>query len=165
MPTSETFCRMIREHQVRLTRLCYAILHDQALAEDAVQETFLKAWRNAASFRGDASERTWLSRIAVNVCRDMRRSAWFRFTDRRMTPDMLPEPADEPRASDADRELTAAVMSLPLRLREAVLLYYFQELTTPEIATTLGVSHQAVSDRLARARRKLRAALERSLPE
>lgn len=162
MSPEETLRRMIREHQPQLTRLCYAILHDRTLAEDAVQETFLKAWRGLAAFRGDATEKTWLTHIAVNVCRDLRRSAWFRFTDRRVTPDMLPEPAADAPASAADRELTAAVMSLPLRLREPVLLYYFQELTMPQIAAALGVSHQAVSSRLARARRMLRAELERS---
>ena len=163
MSAEEPLQRMIREHQAQLTRLCYALLHDRDLADDAVQETFLKAWRSMASFRGEASMKTWLSRIAVNTCRDMRRSAWLRFTERRVTPEMLPEPAGDDPASDADRELTAAVMSLPPRLREVVMLYYFEELSMPEIAGALGVSHQAVSDRLARARRKLRDELERSL--
>lgn len=93
----------------------------------------------------------------------MQRSAWFRFTDRRITPEMLPEPSGTDPASDADRELTAAVMSLPPRLREAVLLYYYQEMSMPEIAAALGVSHQAVSDRIARAKKLLRTELERSL--
>ena len=163
MSYEETLRRLIREHQGNLTRLCYAILHDRAQAEDAVQETCLRAWRGLSRFRGDAQEKTWLCRIAVNVCRDMQRSAWFRFTDRRVTPEMLPEPASADPASDEDRALTAAVMNLPPRLREAVLLYYYQELSMPEIAAALGVSHQAVSDRLARARRLLRTELERSL--
>lgn len=156
-----TLHRLIHAHQTELTRLCYAILHDRILAEDAVQETFVKAWRGLESFRGDALERTWLTRIAINTCRDLRRSAWFRLNDRRITPEMLPEATAD--ATDADRSLTVAVMSLPIRLREAVLLYYYQELSMPQVAQVLGISHQAVSDRLARARRKLRAELERSL--
>lgn len=67
MSTEEPLRRMIREHQARLTRLCYALLHDRDLADDAVQETFLKAWRSMASFRGEASMKTWLSRIAINT--------------------------------------------------------------------------------------------------
>ena len=52
---------------------CFACLNDEALAEDAVQETFLKAYRALDRFRGDAEEKTWLLRIAINTCRDLRR--------------------------------------------------------------------------------------------
>lgn len=156
----ETLSRMLRAHQSSLLQLCYALLHDQSLAEDAVQETFLKAYRGLSCFRGDSSEKTWLTSIAVNVCRDLKRNAWFRFVDRRITPDMLPEPAQE--AFPEDGIVTAAVMNLPIRLREVVLLYYYQELNSTEIAAALHISHQAVSERLRRARRKLRPILERS---
>lgn len=56
-----------------------------------MQETFLKAYRSLDSFRSDSSEKTWLMKIAMNTCRDLRRFAYFRCTDRRFTPDMLPE--------------------------------------------------------------------------
>lgn len=157
----ETIIRLFREHRTALTRLCYACLHDASLADDAVQETYLKACRHLHRRRPDASEKAWLTAIAVNTCRDMRRSAWFRLHDRHITPDMLPEPAAN--ASQEDREVTLAVMNLPGRLRETVLMHYFQGLTTQEIARTLGISHQAVSDRLRRARERLRPILERSM--
>ena len=153
----EEITRMVKEHQLALLRLCFTYLHDQELAKDAVQETFLKAYRRLPAFRHEASEKTWLSRIAINCCRDIRRSGWFRHTDRFVTPDMLPEPAVQP--TDEDNALTMEVMRLPQRLREAVLLYYFENMTTPEIAETLQISQQAVSDRLVRARRRLRQAL------
>ena len=56
--------------EVPLLRTCYLLLKDAALAEDALQETFVKAWRSYGSYRGEASEKTWLMRIAVNTCRD-----------------------------------------------------------------------------------------------
>lgn len=154
----EKITRLVEIYQLPLLRLCFAYLHDRHLAEDAVQETFLKAYRGMDAFRGEASEKTWLSRIAVNQCRDLKKSGWFRHTDRRVTLDMLPQPADRP--SEKDDALTLAVMALPVRLRETVLLYYFQDMTTVEIAQTLRVSQQAVSSRLMRARKRLRAALE-----
>ena len=86
----QTIERLITQHQTSLLRLCYVQLQDQALAEDAVQETFLKAYKGFDSFRGDSSEKTWLTRIAVNTCRDFQRGGWFKHTDRRVTPDMLP---------------------------------------------------------------------------
>ena len=66
----QTIERLITQYQTSLLRLCYVQLQDQALAEDAVQETFLKAYKGFDSFRGDSSEKTWLTRIAVNTCRD-----------------------------------------------------------------------------------------------
>ena len=154
----EKLTQLVESHQTALLRLCFAYLHDRAMAEDAVQETFLKAYRALPAFKEEASEKTWLSRIAINVCRDLRRSGWFRHTDRFVTPDMLPEPSVQP--SQRDDTVTLAVMALPIRLRESVLLYYFQDMNTGEIAAALGISQQAVSGRLSRAREKLRLALE-----
>lgn len=153
------FERLVREHQAALLRTCFLCLRDRAAAEDAVQETFVKAYRSMDSFRGECAERTWLVKIAMNVCRDLRRSAWFRFTDRRVTPEMLPE-ASAP-CSQQDEELTAAVLRLPVKEREAVLMYYYHGMTTVEISEALGVAQSSVSGRLQRARQKLRDALER----
>ena len=88
----EEITRMVNEHQLALLRLCFTYLHDRELAKDAVQETFLKAYRSLKTFRYDANEKTWLSRIAINCCRDLSRNSWFRHTDRSVTLDMLPEP-------------------------------------------------------------------------
>ena len=156
----ETITHMVQSHQEALLRLCYAYLHDQEAARDAVQETFLTASRRLHSYQGKAAEKTWLTSIAMNVCRDVRRSAWFRFQDRRVTPEMLPIAAVP--ASQEDHEITAAVMNLPVHLREVVLLYYYQELPITEIAPILHITHQAVSSRLQRARSLLKTTLERS---
>lgn len=71
---------MVETYEVSLFRTCYMYLRDKESAEDAVQETFLKAYRALHTFRGDCSEKTWLMRIAVNVCRDMGRSRWIEGT-------------------------------------------------------------------------------------
>jgi RNA polymerase sigma factor (sigma-70 family) len=154
----EEINRLVPEYQVALLRLCYAYLHDRTAAEDAVQETFLKVYRNIGRFRGDSSEKTWLMKIAVNVCRDTRRTGWFRHVNRAVTTDALPEPSTE--ASQRDREITAEVMRLPVKMREVVLLYYYQDMTTVETAEALGVTQQAVGGRLRRAKARLRAVLE-----
>ena len=150
--------RLIIDCQASLLRLCYIHLKDRALAEDAVQETFLKAYRGFDRFRGESSEKTWLCKIAVNVCRDIERGAWFRHTDRRVTPDMLPETADQ--AEEKDLDLTLAIMNLPRKLRETIILYYYQDMGTEEIAAALGIAQSSVSSRLKRGREKLRNALE-----
>ena len=149
---------MVVRYQGPLLRLCYAYLHDEELARDAVQETFIKAYKGLDSFRGDASEKTWLTRIAVNTCKDLHRSGWFRHMDRRVTPETLPEAAAP--AEPEDTGLTAAIMNLPKRLREAALLCWLQGLTYDEAADVLGITLQAVGGRLNRARNKLRESLE-----
>ena len=150
--------RMIGEHQTALLRLCYLYLHDVQLAEDAVQETFIKAYRTLDTFRSASSEKTWLTRIAMRTCCDMRRSFWFRRMDRRITPDMLPDRASE--AEEDETALTLAVMNLPRREREVILLYYYQDMNMTDIASALGLTQPTVSYRLRRAREKLRQELE-----
>ena len=154
----ETVERLVKTYQLPLKRMCCVWLRDAALAEDAVQETFLKAYRALPRFRGESSEKTWLMRIAVNTCRDAMRSGWFRHTDRRVTPDMLPEAAAP--AEAGDDALLAEVMNLPAKQREVVLLYYYQDMDTHEIAKALGIAHSSVSGRLRSARARLRAVLE-----
>ena len=74
---------MVTLYQLPILRLCILYLHDEDLAKDAVQETFIKAYRNLDGFRDASSEKTWLTRIAINTCKNVRRSAWFRHMDRR----------------------------------------------------------------------------------
>ena len=155
----EAIVRMINEWQLPLLRLCYIQLQDKGLAEDAVQETFIKAFRALDTFRGDCSEKTWLTRIAINTCRDMRRGSWFRHIDRKASLEMLPEAAVQPAEEKLD--LTIAVMNLPTKCREAIMLYYYQDMDTAEIGAVLGIAHSSVSNRLRRGRDLLRKALER----
>ena len=124
--------------------------------EDAAQETFLRAWRAYGSFRGGSSERTWLTAIAANVCRNLLRAPWER---RRVDLSLLEErPAEEPAAPDDT--VLRAVLSLPAKYRQVVVLYYYRECSTGEIAEMLGLPQGTVSVRLKRARERLRPMLK-----
>lgn len=155
---NQEFTELVKQYQTSLRRMCYAILRDEELAKDAVQETFFKAYKAMDAYRGECSEKTWLMRIAVNTCRDIRRSSWFRYMDRRVTPEDLPEPACQ--AENEDVELTLAIMRLPKHLKEVTLLYYYQDMTLRQTADALGISLSAASKRLNRAQTKLRFLLE-----
>ena len=150
----------MEQYEESLLRMCFACLNAAALAEDAVQETFLKAYRALDRFRGDAEEKTWLLRIAINTCRDLRRSAWFRHVDRKVTLDGLGEPASAQEWSEWDDPLTRAVMGLRPKYREAVLLCCYQGLTGQEAASVLKISRSAVMNRLRQAKAILRKELE-----
>lgn len=149
--------RMMQTYEKELTRLCCMYLHDVHLAQDAVQETFLKAYRKLDAFEGRASERTWLIRIAVNTCRDMCRGGWFRHVDRAVSMEELPLPVSPPSAEHI--ALTTAIMSLPPKHKEVVLLHCDQGLTIRETAKALGLTAPAVMNRLKKARVGLAKAL------
>ena len=153
------FERIVKQYQKTLLRMCYLYLRDKALAEDAVQDTFIKVYRNMNKFRGDSSEKTWIMKIAMNTCHDIHRSNWFRMIDHQISPEMLPE-ASVPFDKHED-DLVEAVMKLPVKLREVILLYYYQDMPITEIADSLNLSQSSVSGRLKRARDKLRTVLER----
>ncbi len=156
--STERFIQLVEQYQAVLLRTCYVTLKDYALAEDAVQETFLKAYQAMDGYRGDCSERTWLMRIAMNTCRDFKRRAWFRYIDRRVTPEELPEALVA--YEQKDDETIQSMMRLPYRDREVLLLYFYQDMTLREIAQSLGISVGAAHGRLEQAKKKLRAELK-----
>lgn len=141
---------MIALYGDEILRLCLLYLGDRRLAEDAFQETFIKAWRQAHTFRGESSMKTWLSRIAVNTCRDMLRSGWLRMMRKSEPIEKLMNLS----ASEQEQDTTVrdAVLRLPGKYREIIVLYYYQEMKIREIAQALRLPVNTVSTRLRRAR-------------
>lgn len=147
--------RWMREYGDGILRQCFLFLGDREQAEDAAQETFVRAWRGYGDFQGEASERTWLTAIAANVCRNILRSPWNR---RRVDLAFLedrPVTAEEP-----DDTVLRAVLSLPAKYRQVVVLYYYRECSTGEIADMLELPQGTVSVRLKRARERLKPVLK-----
>ena len=155
--TRETLDTLMVQHGSRLLRLCAMNLRDASLAQDAVQDTFLKAFQQFHRFRGDADALTWLTAIAINVCRDYHRTAWFRHVDRHVEADDLPCAAD---FAYPDNTVIRAVMALPPRYREVILLRYYQDMKQKEVAATLRISERAVRQRLKKANQILREELK-----
>ena len=137
----------------------FLYLSDQTQAEDATQDTWIKAWKHMDDFerKGIANEKAWLLRIAINTCKDYRRTAWFRHVDRSKALDELPPQliAVEPE----DRTLTLMVMDLPDRYKQVILLHFFQGLTMQETADALGASQSTVHRRLKKAEELLKGSL------
>ncbi len=148
----------MEQWEVPLLRTCYLLVKDVALAEDAVQDTFVKAWQAHDHFRGEASEKSWLMRIAVNTCRDLRRGKWFRHVDRQVRMEDLPEPAET--FQWEDDTVTRAILALPDGLRQVVTLRYYQGFTIQEAADILKLSRRIVHYRLEKAERLLKESLE-----
>lgn len=140
-------------------------------ASELTQETFVRVWQQREKFRPDAEFRPWLFSIAVNLARN--RLRWWR---RRLAVSLdewseveQPEsgsgraekPAGTEKLEQAERSLAVrdAVAALPVELREAIVLFEYEELSHAEIAAVLGCTAKAVESRIYRAREKLRKAL------
>ena len=144
---------LIDQHGDDILRLCLLYMGERQLAEDAFQETFVRAWRHMNTFRGESSAKTWLSHIAVNVCRDMLRTPWLRMRrSARSVEEMehLPAPDATPR-----HELMDAIRALPDKYREVIVLVYVQDMKLREAAAQLRLPVPTVSTRLRRARVRL----------
>lgn len=165
MPSTQDACeeqltRLMRQYGDDVKRLCCVYLRDLGAAEDASQEAFIRAYEHADQLlRGEiANEKAWLMTIAVNCCRTMLRSSWMRHVDRRQSIEALPLAA--PPGRESSIALTQAVMNLPVKLREVVLLHYYQDMSLKACAQSLGISPATATRRLQQAQRKLRSELE-----
>lgn len=147
---------LVAEYGDSLLRMCFLYLKDIHLAEDAVQETFVKVYKNYAAFDQKCSEKTWMMRIAINVCKNYLRSSWWK----RIDTDAVLEnfPAAEP--DEQDETLIYRIMELPPKYKEVILLHYYQEMKVREISETLGIPEGTVSVRLKRARERLKSKLK-----
>ena len=150
--------RAMEQWETSLLRLCYTYLHDENLSQDAVQETFFRAWRAYGRFRKEANEKTWLTRIAVNVCKDMLKSAYCRHIDASVALEDLPQGSVP--FSFGDDTVTKAVLNLPVKYREAVILRWLQGLSCEETARILRLPRSTVYYRLNKAQSLLKEALE-----
>ncbi len=154
------FEQYFAHYQSPILNYVYRVVGNPALAEDLTQETFARAWKARAQLPRLENPRAWLYRIATNAARDHlrreRRLAWL--------PLLGNEPAMEsehPEETLLESErMRSALLQLAPDYRIPLVLYTCQEATVAEIAVTLGLSTDAVKQRLVRARQQLRKAYE-----
>ena len=163
----EAFEQIVLRHQAEAWHAAYRFTGNAAEAEDLAQETFLRILDAASRYQRTASFRTYLFRILNRLCIDHVRKK------RPIATDILPQSADETgpsaiqRVSDRERDaaIQAALDSLPLNQRMAVVLRYFEGLSGSEMAQTMGISTKAVERLLARARKALEPRLKHLLDD
>ena len=168
---ADAFGEIVHRWERRIFALAFGMLGREEDARDATQETFLAAFRNLRGFRGDAKVSSWLHRIAVNQCITRQRRSKVRKEDaledeaerhasRFATPQELSPAwvAEDRESCDAVRR---AVNSLPLELRQVVVMKEFEELTFREISDALDVPLSTVKSRLYTALQQLQMRLEK----
>jgi RNA polymerase sigma-70 factor, ECF subfamily len=165
------FTRLVERYQTPVFNLCYRMLGDPNCAEDAAQESFLRAYRNINRFDSGRSFAAWLLSITSNYCIDQlrRRRASFISIDQRAEEDDRPMQLVDGRAvhpeaaleqSDEQRTLQCVLGKLKAIDRAAIVLRYWYEFSDAEVAETLGISVPAVKSRLFRARREIASHLD-----
>jgi RNA polymerase sigma factor (sigma-70 family) len=152
---------MVARKLPRMLALASRMLGDAVEAEDVAQEVMLRAWRQAPRWApGKARFDTWLHRVGLNLCYDRLRRRREILTDQTPErPDEGPAPDRGLEAADVGRRVDAALVRLPERQREAVILCHYQELTNIEAAALMSVSIEALESLLSRGRRALRQSL------
>ena len=168
---SDAFGEIVRRWERKIFALCFGMLGREDEARDAAQETFISAYRNISNFRGEAKVSSWLHRIAVNQCLTVKRRAKTRseeFLNDESGEDekifVAPATGSPARATEQTERLTLvrqAVGSLPVDLRQVVVMKEFEEMTFQEISDTLELPLSTVKSRLYTALRQLRMKLER----
>lgn len=150
----ERFAAAATAHRHAMYRAARVLLDSDADAEDAVSEATLRAWQAFGRLRDEKSLKGWLIKITVNCAYEHhRRGARVTYTD-----DL--EPLAGGAEDSHDFTLWDAVCRLPEDYRVATMLYYYEDMTTAEIAKALGVREGTVRSRLSRARSRLRTLLE-----
>ena len=172
LPTSQLL-RVLSSGLPSLYRRAYRLLGNEADAEDVLQETFLKAYRNIGRFKGESQFYTWLVRIAMNEgltkLRRRRASNWISLDEPENSEDSTSEPhdiedwRDNPEESYGRAELRTilshALQGLEAPLRLVFVLRHIADLSSRDTARVLGLTDAAVRSRLLRARLKLRKRL------
>jgi RNA polymerase sigma-70 factor (ECF subfamily) len=158
----DAFYSLIDRHDHALRGLAYRLLENPDAMDDALQESYLKAFRALPRFEGDSAFKSWLYRIVYNTCLDelrRRKVGVLPIESVSERPDGRPDPGDV--ATDK-LDLAAAVGSLSPDTRAAVLLVYVDGMDYRTATEILGVSRGTLASRLHRARARLQRALDGS---
>lgn len=168
---AEAFGEIVQRWERRIFVLSFGMLGREEDARDATQETFLAAFRNLRAFRGEAKVSSWLHRIAVNQCITRQRRARVRSESALETEEeknaasfaapLRYSPARVAEGRETSTAVRLAVNSLPLELRQVVLMKEFEELTFKEIADALDLPLSTVKSRLYTALKQLQMRLEK----
>lgn len=166
---ARAFEQLVTPLEGTVWRVCWHYMNQYEDAQDAAQETMLKAWRSIGDFRGDAKLETWLYRLAVNCCLDALRRKKLRAAessddlhDAGYEPvDPAPQPEQRALQNEMHGELRQALTQLPEEQRTALILSAVEGRSYEEIAAITGTAMGTVKSRINRARNSLATMLGR----
>ena len=156
--------RLMRQYGTLVMRQAYFYLKDRHKAEDVCQEVFLRMYKKQPQLPDEQSEKAYLLRVTINLCKDVLKSAWHRKVSPMIEGYDAPHPQGGPEADAVQNEekqlLYQAVLNLPAIYKDVVILFYYHDMPTGQIAKILGIPEVTVRTRLMRARNRLETALK-----
>ena len=160
------FAELVRQHRQGVINVVYRMCGDANTAEDAAQETFLKAWQNLDKYKPDSAFRNWLYKIALNSARNiMRREKPTADVGDYVMVDQNPGPERAAELTERSHIIQQSVLSLPEASRHVLVLREYEGLSYRDIAYTLDIPVGTVMSRLNYARQQLRKSLAGLLEE
>lgn len=144
---------IVAEYGPAVYRLAFAQLRNRQDAEDVFQEVFLRYVEKSPEFQSAEHEKAWLLRVTLNCCRDLWRSPWRKRS--------VPLTDDLPFETREEWELHGELKKLPQKYRAVLHLFYWEDMTTEEIARVLNCKPDTVRQRLTRGRKKLKDILDK----
>jgi RNA polymerase sigma-70 factor (ECF subfamily) len=158
--------QLYRAHHARIVQLCRLWLNDPHEAEDAAQEVFLKLFQAGSAQEQSFAWRAWLTRVALNTCRDRRRSSWWKWWREKPVEfeevpllSREPNPEEQTVSREECEQIWRLFRDLSVRQQEVFALRYVEEWSVEEVAQMLGVTSGSVKRHLFRAVHHLRKTL------
>ena len=176
--SESAFDELVRRYSTQMFKVAYGFLRSNEDAEEVVQDTFVKVYKNLKTFRGDSSFSTWLHRILINLARN--KYQWNKrrgeqqkisISEKRQTPDggdagdidfadMTQSPHALTEKNEEDERIMIAIANLPETLRESIVLRHLEDMRYEDIARIMGANIGTVKSRLSRARGALAKVLK-----
>ncbi|EJQ91947.1 sigma-70 family RNA polymerase sigma factor [Bacillus cereus ISP3191] len=156
---------IMNKYGQEVLQLVYSYVNNKEVAEDVTQDIFVKCYKSLHTYKGNSNLKTWLWRIAINHCKNYLKS-WYNkkviVTEDDFTyMESQKESVEQIVIQNAeDSRLASAVMSLPIKYREVIYLFYYEELSIKEIAIVIEVKENTIKTRLKKAKELLKKGLE-----
>jgi RNA polymerase sigma-70 factor (ECF subfamily) len=149
--TNDDIQKAVDKYADMLIRIAFLNLKNMSDAEDLAQDVFLKLIEHSPNFESEEHEKAWLIRITINLCKDRLKSAWFRKS----------VPLDDSLCFMAPEksETLLSIMELPVKYRNVIMLFYYENYPIKEIAEITGMKDVTIGSQLQRARKMLKAGL------
>jgi RNA polymerase sigma factor (sigma-70 family) len=157
---------IVDQYGDQLTKLSYSYLRDWGKAQEVVQDVFFISYKHYDTYPEIKSFKAWIYRVTINRCKDVLKSSWvkrvivnnsvFQFlSSKEFSPEMVSLQKNE------YEQLAQSVLSLPVKYREVIHLFYYEDLTVQEISLLLKINQNTIKTRLKRGREILENSLER----
>jgi RNA polymerase sigma-70 factor, ECF subfamily len=157
------FAELVKRHQTALLRLCLRMLKDQDLAEDVVQEAFIKAYKKIHLFEGRSSFKSWLYQIAMNTARNKFRENRLEVVSlEKIKVSVSPEAESNLVQTDVESILRGEVEKLPDRQREALVLRIYEDLSFKEIARIMDCPYDTAKANYRHGLMKIKESIEQN---